>query len=181
MAITPGRNEGRRQVERLGSLIHEVERFPDPAARESMRAIVQALMDLHNVGLERILETIAEEGLTGLALIDSLAKDDLVGGLLLLYGLHPEDLETRVRHGLDKARPALRAHGGNVELLGVADGMVRVRMLGTCEGCPSTAETLKRAIEDAIYEKAPDVTAIEIEAVAAQPGSSRMALPVLSR
>ncbi|MEO6434625.1 MAG: NifU family protein [Tepidisphaeraceae bacterium] len=184
------KQDGRRQIVRLESLIHQVERFTDPKAREQTREIVQALLDLHNSGLERILEKVAETGPTGLVLIDSLAQDELVGGLLLLYGLHPLDLDTRVQQGLDQARPYLRSHGGNVELLGIADGVVQLRMQGSCHGCPSSAVTLKTTIEEAIYEKAPDVTSIEIEAEVVQkvevalsgiPGRSRMALPILSQ
>ena len=92
-----------------------------------------------------------------------------MSSLLLLYGLHPLDLEARVQQALEKVRPLLRSHGGNVELLGIADGVVRLRMLGSCHGCPSSAMTLKNAIEEAIYAAAPDATAIEVEGVAEPP------------
>jgi Fe-S cluster biogenesis protein NfuA len=173
-------------MERIESLIHEVERFPDPKAREHTREIIQAILDLHGAGLERVLEKVAEAGGTGLEIIDALAGDDLVGSLLLLYGLHPQDTETRVRQALDKVRPYLRSHGGNVELLGVVQGVVRLRMQGSCQDCPSSAATLKGAIEEAIYDKAPDVTAIEVEEAAGNGqqvgnGRARVALPVLRR
>jgi Fe-S cluster biogenesis protein NfuA len=101
-----------------------------------------------------------------LAIVDDLAKDDLVGSLLVLYGLHPLDLETRVGSALEKVRPLLRSHGGNVELLALTDSVVHLRMVGSCHGCPSSAQTLKTAIEEAIYEMAPDVARIEVEGVA---------------
>ena len=174
----------RKRMERIESLIHEAERLPDPKAQAHARALVQALLDLHGAALERIFEKIAETGESGLTLIDSLARDDLVGSLLLLYGLHPLDLETRVRQALDKVRPYLRSHGGNVELRGVAGGVVRLRMEGNCHGCPSSAATLKQSIEEAVYEKAPDVTAIEVEGASngeAHEGNdrARVALPIL--
>ena len=78
-------------------------------------------------GFERVLDRIASTGPPGLELIDSLAADELVGSLLLLYGLHPQDLETRVREALEKVRPLLRFHGGKVELLGITEGTVRLR------------------------------------------------------
>jgi Fe-S cluster biogenesis protein NfuA len=176
--------EFRQRMERIESLLHEVEQIPDLRVRARAREIVQAILDLHGAGLERMLEHIAAAGDVGLALIGSLAQDDLVGSLLLLYGLHPLDLETRVRQALDKVRPYLRSHGGNVELLGVAEGVVRLRMEGSCHGCPSSAATLKLSIEEAIYDKAPDVTAIEVEggtAGEAQVGNgrARVALPIL--
>jgi len=87
-----------------------------------------------------------------------------VGSLLLLYGLHPVDLETRVRGALEKTRPYLRSHGGNVELVDVDEsGAVRLRLQGSCHGCPSSAMTLKLAIEQAIHDAAPDVTSISVE------------------
>ena len=71
-------------------------------------------------------------------------------------------------------RPYLGSHGGDVELLDVtADGVVRLRMLGSCDGCPSSAVTLKLAVEGAIEAAAPEITAIEVEEPAAQPKTRR--------
>jgi Fe-S cluster biogenesis protein NfuA len=169
MANAQEEQEFRKRIQGIETLIQEVERFPDPAARARTQEIVQAILDLHGAGLARILNLAAKGGPAGLALIDAVAADELVGSLLLLYGLHPLNLETRVRQALDKVRPYLRSHGGNVELLGVGDGVVRLRMQGGCHGCPSSAMTLKLAIEEAIYEKAPDASAIEVEGVVEQP------------
>jgi Fe-S cluster biogenesis protein NfuA/nitrite reductase/ring-hydroxylating ferredoxin subunit len=69
-----------------------------------------------------------------------------------------------VRGALEKCRPYLASHGGNVELVSLEEpGVVRLRMQGSCHGCPSSAVTLKLAIEQAIHEAAPDVTAILVE------------------
>ena len=89
-----------------------------------------------------------------------------MSSLLLLYGLHPVDLETRVHQALDKVRPLLKSHGGNVDLLGIADGVVRLQLQGSCHGCPSSAQTLHNAIEAAIDEFAPDVVELKVEGVA---------------
>jgi Fe-S cluster biogenesis protein NfuA len=182
MSEAPNDREFQKRMARLESLLHEAERFPDPGARAHAREVVQALLDLHGAGLERMLEKIADAGPQGLALIDSLAEDDLIGSLLVLYGLHPLDLETRVRLALDRVRPYLRSHGGGVELLGVAEGVVRLRMQGSCDGCPLSAATLRSAIEEAIHDKAPDVTAIQVEAesngTSGVGGRPRVALPV---
>jgi Fe-S cluster biogenesis protein NfuA len=153
----------RKRMEQVESLIHELEGISDSKARASAQDLLRAVMELHGAALERILNKLADAGETGLALIDALADDDLTASVLLLHGLHPLDLETRVRQALDKVRPFLRSHGGNVELLGLAGGVARLQMLGSCDGCPSSAMTLKLAIEQAIYEKAPDVTAIELD------------------
>ena len=163
MASTAPDRDFRKRIERVESLIAEVERFPDPEARARTQEVLRTVLELHGAGLERILDKLADTGETGLALIDELARDELVAAVLLLHGLHPVDLETRVRQALDKVRPLLKSHGGNVELLGLTDGVAHLRMLGSCDGCPSSAMTLKLAIEKALYEQAPDLVAIEVD------------------
>jgi Fe-S cluster biogenesis protein NfuA len=157
--------EIRRRLDRLQTLIQEIERFSDPGVRAHAQEMVQAILEYHGAGLTRLLDRIAETGETGRALIAMLAGDELVSSLLLLYGLHPLNLETRVQQALERVRPYLRTHGGGVELLSVAEGVVRLRMQGSCHGCPSSAMTLKLAIEEAIVAAAPDASAIEVEGV----------------
>jgi Fe-S cluster biogenesis protein NfuA/nitrite reductase/ring-hydroxylating ferredoxin subunit len=85
--------------------------------------------------------------------------------LLVVHGLHPYGVEERVERALAAVRPYLGSHGGDVELLGVSEeGVVRLRLLGSCDGCPSSSVTLDLAVEGAIHEAAPEVSAIEIEA-----------------
>ncbi len=116
---------------------------------------MQALLDLYGEGLARIVGHVAERDDGTLA--EALAGDELVAHLLLLHGLHPVPLEARVRGALDEVRPYLESHGGDVELLGVEEGVVRLQLQGSCSGCPSSAVTLKLAIEEAIHKAAPDV------------------------
>ena len=71
----------------------------------------------------------------------------------------------RVEAALDSVRPYLGSHGGDVELLEVADdGVVRLRLLGSCNSCPSSSVTLELAVEDAIEAAAPEVASIEVVA-----------------
>jgi len=100
---------------------------------------------------------------------DAFAEDELVSHLLLLHGLHPLDLKTRVIMALEEVRPYLQSHGGNVELLDVKEGVARLRMQGSCSGCPSSTVTLRLAIEEAIQKTAPDLEGIEAEGVAEEP------------
>ena len=174
MVVSAEERQFRQRMERIETLIQELEQLPDSRARAHTQEVIQAILELHGTALERMLEQIAEAGDTGLATIGALARDDLVGSLLLLHGLHPQDMETRVRLALDKVRPYLRSHGGDVELLGVAGSEVRLRMQGSCHGCPSSALTLKTAIEESIQEKAPDVTSIQVEGVV-EPSGHRTA------
>jgi Fe-S cluster biogenesis protein NfuA len=153
----------RQLCRRIEDLVARIETLADPNARANALELTQSLMELHGAGLERLMEIMADAGDIGFAMMDDFASDELVGSLLLLYGLHPHDLESRVLTALDKARPFLRSHGGDVELIGISEGVVRLRLAGSCRSCPSSAETLKRAVEKAIYEAAPDVTDILTE------------------
>ncbi len=151
---------------RIEGLIRQVDTLADPAARSTTLELLQAIMDFHGAGIDRMMESIASTGEPGSGIFEEFTKDPLVSSLLLLYGLHPLPLETRIVRALDKVRPYLESHGGNVELVNVTDGIVRLKLQGSCKSCPSSAMTLKLAIEDAIYEAAPDITRVEAEETA---------------
>ena len=167
--------EARDRVARIDSLLDELERLADPAARDTATELVQALLELYGSGLERVLTLAAEHD--GGALVGELADDELVAHLLLLHGLHPVPVEERVRGALEDVRPYLESHGGNVELVAVDEGVVRLRLQGSCSGCPSSSATLQLAIEDAIRKAAPDVAEIHADGAveAAPPRSLPMA------
>lgn len=166
-----------RQLRRIEELIQAVEGSPDSGWRASTQELMRLIIDFHGAAIDRMMELIVQtEG--GQVMIDNLGRDEQVGSLLLLHGLHPADFETRVMQALDKVRPYLRSHGGNVDLLGVQEGHVRLRLVGSCHGCPSSAMTLKLAIEEAIYEAAPDVTAIDVEGVVDLPAAPANFIPV---
>ena len=153
-----------QELLRIEELIRDLDEMADEKTREQARTLVRTLLDLHGAGLNRALEIIYDSGSAGQELIDKLADDKLVSNLLLLHGLHPLDLEARVRRALEAVKPRLGLHGGSVELIGVtADGTIKLRLEGNCHGCPSSRVTLKSSIEEAIYAAAPDVTAMEVE------------------
>lgn len=66
-------------------------------------------------------------------------------------------LEQRVRAALDEVRPALQMDGGDVEYLGVDDGVVRVRLLGACGGCPMAMMTLVGFVEERVKQRVPEI------------------------
>jgi Fe-S cluster biogenesis protein NfuA len=158
-----------RRAARIETLIQEVAAFPDPHARATTEELVQALLDMYGEGLARLLDRIADTEASGLALIETFADDDLLGSLLLLHGLHPIDIETRILRALDAVRPYLKSHGGNVEFIGIEDGVAHLRLEGSCHGCPSSTMTLKQTIEEAIYKAAPDLDRLEVAGVADPP------------
>jgi Fe-S cluster biogenesis protein NfuA/nitrite reductase/ring-hydroxylating ferredoxin subunit len=149
------------QVARVESLLGQLEALPDAAARDTATEVMQALLDLYGEGLGRIVDIVAarDDG----TLAQALADEELVAHLLLLHGLHPVSVEARVRGALEGVLPYLESHGGNVQLLGVEDGIVHLRLEGSCSGCPSSSMTLKLAIEDAIFRAAPDIEEVRAE------------------
>lgn len=157
-----------QRLAKIDELVRAIEGAADPNVRACAVELMKSLMELYGAGLERMLEIVFDSGPAGSAVIDDLAGDGLVESLLLLHGLHPLDLETRVMQALDKVRPYLQSHKGNVELVGVNEGVVHLKLQGSCDGCASSAMTLKLAIEEAIYEKAPDIVALEVEGVVEQ-------------
>ncbi|WP_149359633.1 NifU family protein [Lolliginicoccus suaedae] len=132
-----------------------------PLARERAESLVREVVGLYGAGLEQVLRVIREHD--GGVILRELADDDLVASLLLVHGLHPDDVEARVRKALDSVRPYLGSHGGDVDLIGVEEGVVRLRFQGTCKSCPSSSVTLELAVEDAVRSAAPEITSIEVD------------------
>jgi Fe-S cluster biogenesis protein NfuA len=147
-------------------------RRPQARERDVATELVSALLDMYGEGLARIV-----------AACDVPAEDELVAHLLFLHGLHPVPVHERVTGALDEVRPYLLAHGGGVALLGVDEGVVRLRLDGACNGCPSSAVTLRSAVEEAILRAAPAVERIDAEGVAEPSGllQIEIACPVPAR
>jgi hypothetical protein len=154
----PGTPEFQRRLESIEELLRRIESASDPHVRSTAQELVQAVMDLHAAGLERILEVLGAAGTGGQASIDSLGRDELVSSLLVLYGLHPRSMEDRLTQALDKIRPSLKKRGGDVQLLQLTDGAVKLRLLAN-----GNAASLKELVEGAVYQAAPDITSLEIE------------------
>lgn len=166
-----GGNEVQQLAGRVDTLMAEVAQSAVPAVAERVEELVRALVQMYGAGLSRVLDVLAgADGPARDAALRRLADDDLVSALLVLHDLHPDDVSTRVTRALDAVRPYLGSHAGGVELLGVdADAVVHLRLQGSCDGCPSSSETVRNAIEDAILAAAPDVAAIDVQGMVAEP------------
>src|SRR5579871_6823266 len=163
-AMTSDKREFEARLKRVDELVRGVQATANPALRASVEELMQTLLELHGAGISRMMEIVWDDGEAGQRIIEEkLPQDDLVSSLLLLHDLHPYPLADRVQMGLNKVRPYLQSHGGEVEVLSVEDGVVRLRLRGSCENCAASSLTLKYAVEDAIYAAAPDV--VEIIAV----------------
>jgi Fe-S cluster biogenesis protein NfuA len=145
-------------AERVEELIAKLEASTDPAVRAGVRELVQGLMDIHGAALEKMMEIISR---VDDPVMHAVADDPLVSSLLLLYGLHPDDLDTRVSRAVEKMRQYLRKHGGEIRDVSINESKVTVRL--DASGCHSTSHALRTTVEDAIRVAAPDVVDVQIE------------------
>jgi Fe-S cluster biogenesis protein NfuA/nitrite reductase/ring-hydroxylating ferredoxin subunit len=165
-------------IARVEALTAQLEEVQDFQARAVADELVASIMQLYGEGLERIVEALDEPGATAAEIRERLVEDGVVASLLLIHGLYPVDLETRVREALDSVRPYMESHGGDVELVAVEDGVARLRLVGHCKGCPASEATLELAIKKAIEETAPDLEGMEVEGVP-DPPVGAFELPVI--
>jgi Fe-S cluster biogenesis protein NfuA len=150
-------------VERVQDLLGSLDDIADPFAQQRVQELIGAVLELYGAGLDRILGVVNDAGEAGLPIRDALLDDGIVASLLLIHGLFPVPLEERVTEALDSVRPFLASHGGNVELISVQDGVARLQLQGSCNGCPSSAATLEHALREAIDAAAPDLLGLEVE------------------
>jgi Fe-S cluster biogenesis protein NfuA/nitrite reductase/ring-hydroxylating ferredoxin subunit len=151
-------------IQRVEELTARVEDLPDPAARRAAEDLMSAVIDMYGLGLSRIVEILSENEGAG-EVKQQLVDDGVIASLLLIHDLYPVPIEERVTEALDDVRPYMESHGGNVELVSLEDGVVRLRLEGSCDGCPASSSTLELAIKTALEEAAPDLLGIEVEGI----------------
>jgi hypothetical protein len=152
-------HEHAREIERI---IREVESITDPDLRENVATLIDSLLSFHAGGIASLMQIIGAEGDKAAPLLRKIAGDPLVANLLLLYGVHPLSFETRVRHAIDRlsSNPTLKSSA--IELLGITDRVVRIRLVQQDKhGCHSPQQIDRSAIEEALYEAAPDIDEIQ--------------------
>ena len=152
-------------IARVQELTAQLEEVQDFQARAVADELVASIMQLYGEGLERIVDALEEAP----EVRDRLVADGVVASLLLIHGLYPVSLEERVIEALDSVRPYMESHGGDVELLGIEDGVAKMRLVGHCEGCPASEATLELAIKKALEETAPDLEGLEVQGVKETP------------
>src|SRR5271156_2109278 len=159
--------------DRIEQALDELHATADPRTINLAEELLRLVSDLYGAGFARTVELAREHAP---ALLEEFVHDELVGSLLLVQGLHPESIDNRVEGALVSVRPFLAQHGGDVELLGIDEerGAVKLRLLGSCDGCPSSASTLRGAVEVAITEAAPEVARIVVE----EPSADTTPVPI---
>lgn len=156
----------RRAGDRIEKLLDELRAMAGPTTWPRVEELMSLVVEVYGAGLTRFVELL-DTDLPVDKVREQVLADDLLASLMLLHGLHPEDTTTRVARALDRVRPYLGSHGGGVAIVDVDDtaGVVKLRLDGSCDGCPSSALTVKMAVEGAIKELAPEISRIEVEGV----------------
>ena len=161
--------EGPEQLlTRVQDLQERLDASADPATRELADELVAAMLQMYGAGLERIMSALFAAGEEGERIAAGLAGDELLATLLLIHDLHPVPLEDRVHEALERVRPYMESHGGNVEFLSLEHGIARIRLQGSCSDCSASSVTLELAIKQALEEMAPDLEGLEVEGVSPQ-------------
>jgi nitrite reductase/ring-hydroxylating ferredoxin subunit/Fe-S cluster biogenesis protein NfuA len=159
--------------EQLSALLEAVERHPDEEFRERVMELVQSVVALHHGAFRRIVEIIAARP-DGEEIIAEIAADEHVQAVLMIQGLQPADLETRMLVALDSARTELQQHGADAELVSLENGVARLRLIGGPASANVSTATLKMVIEHALSEAAPELVRVEYEGTVAAPKPQRM-------
>ncbi len=152
-------------VERVQELLGSLDEIADPVAQQRVQELIGTVLELYGAGLERVLGIVSDAGDVALPIRQALLDDGVVSSLLLIHGLYPISLEERVLEALDSVRPFLASHGGNVEFVGIDEGVAHLKLEGSCNGCPSSAATLENALKEAIDATAPDLLGLKVEGV----------------
>lgn len=152
-------------LERVGELADELMSYPDPTVRATMEELLDWVDVFHREGLGRLVEMI--RSWRGEIFLESVARDDITGTFLAAYELG-EGVETQsaaedaVNAALEEIRPFVESHGGTITVDSIVDGVVKVRMLGSCDGCPSSTATLTGGVEQALRDHWPNFRRLEV-------------------
>lgn len=163
---------------RVGALAEELAAHPEVGPQ------VLELLDwvdaFHRDGLGRLVEMI--RAWRGEIFLEAVADDDLAGGLLAAYDLGEgvvESAERAVERAMAEIRPLAASHGGDIEVERIDDGVVEVRLAGTCDGCPSAAATLTHGVEAALRRHWVSFRRLEVsEAAPVDPAKEDLECPV---
>lgn len=163
-------------LDRLEELLAEVEGL-DAEVQDRVFELLDGVDAVHRLAITRLADALGE-GLQPLR-----RQDVAVDWLFEAYGVGVDDVQA-ADAALEQVRPYLHEHGGEVEVLGVQHGVVRVQLSGACSGCTSAAETLRHGVEEALREGLPGFVAMDVapdDGAAAHPPPTQVLLQITPR
>jgi hypothetical protein len=152
-----------QKVQRIGRLIPGLNDIADNHARATAQELVQLVMELHGIALERMKEVILGQSGCGAEIIGKLGRDRMVSSLFVLHGLHPDDVETRVARAVESLAEVLRKQEVELQLVAVSPESASLRVRTSGHVCGSTYSRVRAAIEEAVYEAAPEISSLTID------------------
>lgn len=150
---------------RLDELVACFEQHPEPLVQERALELLQCVDRIHRGGLRRLADFLRMSGLEQPAL-----ADPQVRLLFDLYDLEEGGERARAEAVLDSVRPYIESHGGRLDVVNAEAGVVTVRLSGACQGCASSAITLRHGIEQALRDGMPDFVRMEVLEADPPPG-----------
>ena len=152
---------------RVGELADKLLGHPDRDVRVQVEELLDWVDVFHREGLGRLVEMI--RAWRGEIFLESVGRDEVTGPFLAIYDLGemPDEREAleaeeAVTAALEELRPFVESHGGTIALESIVDGVVKVQMLGSCDGCPSSAATLTGGVEEALRRHWPNFRRLEV-------------------
>ena len=152
---------------RVGELFDELMTHPDAGVRDRVEEMMDLFDAFHREGLGRLVEMI--RAWRGEIFLESVSRDDVTGYFLNAYDLGeaPDEREQAAAYeavdtALEELRPMIESHGGMITVEDVKDGVVKVQMLGSCDGCPSSSATLTGGLEEALRRHWPNFRRLEV-------------------
>lgn len=164
-----------RLAKRIDGLVREVEGISDPEDREKALDLLQLLLNFYGEVLRRVLHIVQSrspgEQVIGELIVGQMIEDPAVSSALMIHGLHPLELKVRVALALDRLRPHLRSQGVDLRLLGVEEGLAKIRMAVPQGSALSDSVASRSKIMQALNEWVPDLPSFEIQAVPSETAS----------
>ncbi len=152
---------------RVGELFDELMTHPDAGVRDRVEEMMDLFDAFHREGLGRLVEMI--RAWRGEIFLESVGRDEVTGYFLNAYdfGEAPDEREQlaaieAVDAAMDELRPMIESHGGMITVEEIKDGVVKLQMMGSCDGCPSSAATLTGGIEEALRRHWPNFRRLEV-------------------
>lgn len=154
----------REAWEHIAEMADDLVNHHDAKVAERVVELLDWIDAVHRDGLGRLVEMIRQW--RGEIFLESVNRDEITGTLLAAYGLgETEEVDAETTRAIEAAfaevNPLVESHGGSIELVEVVDGVVKVRMHGTCNGCASSSATLTYGLEAALKERWPNFRRLE--------------------
>lgn len=158
---------------RIAEIAQELEQHPDPAVRDKVFEMLDWVEAFHREAVVRIVQMLPLEA------VEQLHSDPVVHHLIDTYiedEEEPENLDALIDEALNEIRPYIHSHGGEMEALNVdkESGIVKLRLMGSCHGCPSSSVTLTDGVEKILRDRWPGFRKLDVEGMEEEAGPKKL-------